>query len=85
VDAFGKREQARLTPRGWQRAGALVRWIAPLPRNARRSTRRRPSSPRARTPTAMRTVLTMQPLAKLLGLRIRSRIAGEDVATLSRP
>ena len=83
VDAIGKPDPRGLTPRGWQRAGALVRWIVPALEGVPA-----PIAP----PTAIfaakpsessdRPLLTVQPLAKLLGLEIDARFRGEDAAQL---
>jgi broad specificity phosphatase PhoE len=83
VDAFGRRDKRGLTPRGWQRAGALVRWIVPATPGAPAPIAL-PAAIFSASPNAdsMRPVLTMQPLAETLGLRIRARFAGGETTKL---
>jgi hypothetical protein len=86
VDARGAPDPRGLTPRGWQRAGALVRWIAPDPVVDPDAIRPVPVPPAifAAAPYAgsERALLTMQPLAHLLDITIDIRFAGEDVEGL---
>jgi hypothetical protein len=77
-----------LTVRGWQRAGALVRFFAPL--------RAALPDPRLATPDQIfaaratdrfpsrRSVQTVAPLADLLGLRVNCDYAREQEADLAR-
>jgi len=88
VDARGAPDPRGLTPRGWQRAGALVRWIAPdtaLDPEAVRPVPV-PQAIFAAAPYAgsERALQTMQPLAHLLGITVDIRFAGEDVEGLLR-
>lgn len=87
LDAHGAESPRGLTVRGWQRAGALVRFFDPL----------KPGDfgdPRLETPSAIfavkphesseRPLLTVQPLAQQLGLTVQATFASEDVASLAR-
>ena len=76
-----------LTVRGWQRAGALVRFFdPPKPGNF--------ADPRMETPSTIfavkpndssdRPLLTVQPLAQKLGLAVQAPFASDDVASLGR-
>jgi hypothetical protein len=83
VDAFGKPDDRGLTPRGWQRAGALVRWIVPAIDGAPAPIAK-PTAIFAASPSesSLRPLLTVKPLAELLGLKIDARFHGEDTAKL---
>ena len=88
VTADGLPDPESLTPRGWQRAGALVGLFVPDP-----SASRRPSLP---TPTHLlasqvgpqsssrRPLETLQPLGDRLGLTIDVRFLKEELGQLAR-
>ena len=84
VDEHGKPDPRGLTPRGWQRAGALVRWIVP----ARGSNAPGPiACPQAifavaPSPSSRRPLLTVQPLARLIGLEIDAAFASDQITEL---
>jgi broad specificity phosphatase PhoE len=84
VDEFGKPDPRGLTARGWQRAGALVRWIVP----GRSGILTAPiPSPQAifavaPSPSSRRPLLTVQPLASLIGLEIDAAFASNQVSEL---
>lgn len=84
VDAHGRPDPRGLTARGWQRAGALVRWIVPLGMGIAPVPIPRPQAifAVAPAPTSVRPLLTVQPLAKLLGLEVDDRFASEQVTEL---
>jgi len=75
VDERGRRDDASLAVRGWQRAGALAHWLAPgdaPPRfGAPSALFAAPSTPRH---TSRRPWQTLVPLARALSLEIRGDI-----------
>lgn len=88
IDVNGKQDADSLTPRGWQRAGALVALFGGSPGA-------RPSPPALATPTHLfaaqtrdngasaRPRETLVPLAQSLGLRIDTRFLKEQTAELA--
>ena len=82
VDEHGRPDPRGLTARGWQRAGALVRWVVPA-----RSGPAPVPCPQAifavkPSPSSRRPLLTVQPLAALIGLQIDAAFASEQVTEL---
>lgn len=89
VDIDGNPDPESLTPRGWQRAGALVAYFAPAAGASPRET----SLP---TPTHLFASLvaagsssrrpreTLQPLAEHLGLEVDTRFAKSQLPELAR-
>ena len=86
LDEHGHDDPRGLTVRGWQRAGALVRFFAPL--EGQRFTAGLLATPKAIFAVAphassQRPTLTVQPLGQLLGLTVDSRFGSEDVPSLA--
>jgi len=88
VDAHGAPDPRGLTARGWQRAGALVRWIVPDEAAAAAAA---PVAPIARpeaifavaaAESSLRPWLTVQPLAAMLGIEVDHRFASDQVGSL---
>ncbi len=87
VNSDGLADPGSLTPRGWQRAGALIGLFVPNPLT--------PSEPPLPSPTHLvashvelqsgsrRAVDTLQPLSERLGLAVDSRFEKGDLAGLS--
>lgn len=84
VDEHGVEDSRGLTVRGWQRAGALVRYFAPLQGGCSDPALEKPTAIFAVKPNAssQRPLLTAQPLARELGLPIDARFASEEIAPL---
>ncbi len=84
LDEHGTSDSRGLTVRGWQRAGALVRFFAPLQGGFQHPALVKPSAIFAvkANDSSQRPLLTVQPLASELGLPIDSRFASEEVAAL---
>ncbi len=84
VDEHGIEDSRGLTVRGWQRAGALVRFFAPVQGCWHHPALEKPSAVFAVKPNASsrRPLLTAQPLASELGLPIDARFASQEVAEL---
>lgn len=85
LDEHGHDDPRGLTVRGWQRAGALVRFFAPVV--GQRFTDGLLVTPKAIFAVAphassQRPTLTVQLLGQLLGLTVDSRFVSEDVASL---
>ncbi|WFU04533.1 histidine phosphatase family protein (plasmid) [Rhizobium sp. CB3171] len=86
VDLSGTQDDSSLIVRGWQRAGALVRFFAPEVKDepteieqptalfAARPTEKHPSN---------RTALTLQPLSQLLNININTEYRCGDETTLA--
>ncbi|HET9645340.1 MAG TPA: phosphoglycerate mutase family protein [Burkholderiaceae bacterium] len=79
VDEQGRRDEHSLTVRGWQRAGALVRWLAP---SDAQSPFGRPAAVWAAPATgphpSHRPELTVTPLARYLNLSVNSAMSVGD-------
>jgi hypothetical protein len=84
VDAHGVPDPRGLSARGWQRAGALVRWIVPAGIGIAPSPIPRPQAIFAVAPSesSLRPLLTVQPLAKLLGLEVETKFTSDQVSEL---
>ena len=84
VDPHGAPDPRGLSARGWQRAGALVRWIVPAGIGIAPSPIPRPQAIFAVAPSdsSLRPLLTVQPLAKLLGLEVETRFTSDQVDAL---
>jgi len=84
VDAHGAPDPRGLSARGWQRAGALVRWIVPAGIGIAAAPIPRPQAIFAVAPSdkSQRPLLTVQPLAKLLGLQVEARFESDQVEEL---
>ena len=84
LDENGAMDSRGLTVRGWQRAGALVRYFAPVHGCFQHPALVTPSAIFAVkvNTSSQRPLLTVQPLARELGLAIDARFASEDVAAL---
>ncbi|MEO7935462.1 MAG: hypothetical protein ABIR27_04315 [Dokdonella sp.] len=84
LDEHGIEDSRGLTVRGWQRAGALVRYFAPLQGCFRHPELDKPSAIFAVKPntSSQRPLLTAQPLARELGLSIDARFASEEITPL---
>jgi hypothetical protein len=81
VDAAGRPDAAGLSVRGWQRTGALVSLFAPLGRSISDPRLIRPGAIYAATshPRSQRPLLTVQPLAAALQLKVRDEFqSGRD-------
>jgi broad specificity phosphatase PhoE len=88
VSADGLPDPESLTPRGWQRAGALVGLFSPDPADQR--------EPRLPTPTHLfasqvgpqsssrRPLETLEPLSERLGLTIDARFLKEELGQLAQ-
>jgi len=81
VDEHGAPDPASLSVRGWQRAGALVNFFAPLGTYPRDPRIHRPTSlwAAASSERSRRPVSTLLALAQALGIAVREDIASEDV------
>ena len=86
LDASGRPDPRGLTVRGWQRAGALVRWLAPRSGVSGHPHLARPDAILAVAPHpwSERATLTIQPLAALMKLTVNQALAAEDVDGLLR-
>jgi hypothetical protein len=87
VDEHGKPDPRGLTARGWQRAGALVRWIAPARPGGGGMAPPAIPCPQAifavaPSPSSRRPLLTVQPLASLIGVEIEAGFASDQVGEL---
>jgi hypothetical protein len=84
VDASGAEDSRGLTVRGWQRAGALVRFFAPLGGVSAAPGMAVLTSifAAAAHSTSMRMSLTVQPLAQMLRLEINDSFPAENVEQL---
>ena len=85
VDEHGKPDPRGLSARGWQRAGALVRWVVPAGSGLT------PPAPVpcpqaifavAPSPSSRRPLLTVQPLASFIGVEIDAAFASDQVDEL---
>lgn len=79
VDESGHSDPRGLSARGWQRAGALLRFFAPRDGHFSDPRIRTPQTIFAATPNASsrRSPLTVQPLAEFLGLSVRCEYSAE--------
>ena len=87
LDVHGMETPRGLTVRGWQRAGALVRFFDPLkPGDFADARLETPSAIFAVKPheSSERPLLTVQPLAQQLGLAVQAPFASDEVAALGR-
>ena len=84
VDEHGIEDSRGLTVRGWQRAGALVRYFVPFQGRYCHPALENPSAVFAvkANASSQRPLLTAQPLARELGLPIDARFASEEVKAL---
>jgi hypothetical protein len=84
VDEHGKPDPRGLSARGWQRAGALVRWIVPARAGIAAAPVPCPQAifAVAPSPSSRRPLLTVQPLASLIGLEIDAAFASDQVTEL---
>ncbi|CAN5125795.1 hypothetical protein BH11PSE14_BH11PSE14_01010 [soil metagenome] len=84
LDEHGSEDSRGLTVCGWQRAGALVRYFAPLQGRSYHPLLDKPSAVFAvkANASSQRPLLTAQPLARELGLSIDARFASDEVAPL---
>jgi broad specificity phosphatase PhoE len=77
VDPQGKHDKKELSPRGWQRSGALVRFFNPMKGNFSHQALARPNSIYAANPQgdakSERSKNTVQALADSLGMRVTLR------------
>lgn len=86
VNEAGRADPDQLSVRGWQRAGALVRFFAPIGQDHRSGI----STPTAifackpySTTRSLRSLHTVSPLATALGITVRHEFAKSDDASLS--
>jgi hypothetical protein len=84
VDEHGKPDPRGLTPRGWQRAGALVRWVVPLHSGGSDAPVPCPQAifAVAPSPSSRRPLLTVQALASMIGVEIDVAFASDQVTEL---
>jgi hypothetical protein len=81
VRARGERDDKSLTTRGWQRAGALARFFAPLEGRGRHPALAAPNAlvaaghRKAEEQSSRRSPQTLRPLSQLLGLTIDDRFS----------
>jgi broad specificity phosphatase PhoE len=78
VSEAGKSGKEHLTPRGWQRAGALVAVFAPPPGAARREGLPEPAFLYASQSSSQRSIETVTPLSLKLGRPIALDIKGRE-------
>jgi phosphohistidine phosphatase SixA len=88
VSTDGERDKHDLSVRGWQRAGALVRFFAPVEPRSGGGLIATPRSIFASAPVpgspSVRAKHTVSPLAEALGLRVRIDHADGDETGLAR-
>ena len=82
VDKRGAKDRTGLSVRGWQRAGALVRFFAPISPASKHQRTARPAAIFAAAPTerrpSRRPAQTVRPLAKALDMPVRQDISADD-------
>ncbi len=85
VDEYGRPDPNQLSVRGWQRAGAFVRFFAPIEHDPRRGIAT-PAAIFASKPLAgassIRPFSTVSPLAAALGIQVNHEIGKDDEAAL---
>ncbi len=88
VSFDGDHDKHELTIRGWQRAGALVRFFSPLPPGASSPLISEPRSIFAaaavRGSPSVRSQHTVEPLAEMLGLKVCCAYAEDQEAGLAQ-
>lgn len=82
VDAAGVRDLGSLTPRGWQRAGALASFFLNPPRGISKPDTIFAAKPKIDGGSS-RPLETVQPLAKALGLRVHSNFRRSQTSALA--